>query len=62
MIYELKWRINCQYTILNYLEVKEHIDIIKDITKYIDNDVIETYRLLDEAERDILRKIKEVHF
>lgn len=59
LIYELKWRINCQYTILNYLEVKKHIDIIKDTIKYIDDDVIETYRLLDESERDLLRKIKE---
>ena len=59
LVYELKWRINCQYTILNYLEVKKHIDIIKDTINYIDYDVIESYRLLDESEREILKKIKE---
>lgn len=59
LIYELKWRINCQYTILNCLEVKKHIDIIKDTIKNIDSDVIDTYRLLDESEKEILRKIKE---
>lgn len=58
LVYELKWRINCQYTILNYLEVKKHLEMISDTIKYINDDVIDTYRLLDESERDILQKIK----
>lgn len=59
LIYELKWRINCQYVILDYLEIKEHLRLIKDTINYIDNDVIESYRLLDTCEKKILSKIKE---
>ena len=58
LLYELKWRINCQYTILNCLEVKEHIKIISDTAKYIDDNIIDTYRLLDSSEKEILKKIK----
>lgn len=59
LLYELKWRINCSYTILNYLEVKEHLEIISQKMKFIDYDTIESYRLLDQSEKDILKKIKE---
>lgn len=59
LIYELKWRINCEYIILNYLEIKRHLEIISETLKYIDYDTIDTFRLLDSSEKDILRKIKE---
>ena len=59
LIYELKWRINCPYTVLNYLEVKKHLEIISDTIKYIDYSTIESYRLLDFSEKDILKKIKD---
>lgn len=59
LLYEMKWRINCQYTILNYLEVKKHLELIKDTIRYIDYNTIETYRLLDKSEVEILKKIKE---
>ncbi len=59
LLYEIKWRINCQYIILNYLEIKEHLEIISETLKYIDDDVIDTYRLLDSSEKEILTKIKE---
>ena len=58
LLYELKWRISCPYTILNYLEVKEHLKIIQETVKNIDDKIIETYRLLDDSEKDILKKIK----
>ena len=58
LIYELKWRINCQYTILNCLEVKEHLKIISNTAKHIDDSIIDTYRLLDSSEKEILKKIK----
>jgi len=58
LLYELKWRINCQYTILNCLEVKEHLKIISNTAKYIDDNIIDTYRLLDSSEKEILKKIK----
>lgn len=60
LIYELKWRINCQYTILNCLEVGQHLEIIKNAARYIDNDKIKTYRLLNETEKDILIKLKDL--
>ncbi len=59
LLYEIKWRINCQYIILNYLEIKKHLEIISETLKYIDYDVIDTFRLLDSSEREIIRKIKE---
>ena len=59
LLYELKWRINCQYSILNYLEVKKHLEIISNTIKYIDYDMIESYRLLDSSEKEILRKVKD---
>ena len=58
LAFELKWRIRCQYIILNYFEVKKHLEIIKNTVKYVDYDVIESYRLLDQSEKDILIKIK----
>lgn len=59
LLYELKWRINCEYRILNYFEVKRHLELISKTVKYIDYDTIESYKLLDFSEKDILRKIKE---
>lgn len=59
LLYELKWRINCEYRILNYMEVKRHLEIIRETAKYINDGIIETYRLLDDSEKDILRKIKD---
>ncbi len=59
LIYELKWRINCQYINLNYIEVKKHLEIISETLKCIDYDAIDTFRLLDSSEREIIRKIKE---
>ena len=59
LLYELKWRINCQYTILNYFEVKKHLEIIRDTIKCIDYKIIETYRLLDSKEKEILKMIKD---
>lgn len=59
LIYELKWRINCQYINLNYFEVKRHLEIIRETLKYIDDYVIDTYRLLDSSEKEILMKIKK---
>lgn len=59
LIYELIGRINCEYVILNYLEIKKHLEIISETLKYIDYDVIDTFRLLDSSEREIIRKIKE---
>lgn len=58
LLYELKWRINCEYTNLNYLEVQEHLEIIKNIIKYIDYDIINSYSLLSDTEKSILLKIK----
>lgn len=60
LLYELKWRINCEYRILNYLEVKKHLEIIAKTIQYIDNDTIEEYHLLDSSEKDILKKIKNL--
>ncbi len=59
LIYELKWRINCQYINLNYIEVKKHLEIISETLKCIDYNAIDTFRLLDSSEREIIRKIKE---
>lgn len=59
LIYELIGRINCEYVILNYLEVKKHLEIISEISKYIDYESIDTFRLLKSSEREIIRKIKE---
>lgn len=58
LLYEMKWRINCQYTILNYLEVKKHLELISETVKNIDDNVIESYRLLDSSEKELLKKIK----
>lgn len=60
LLYELKWRINCEYRTLNYLEVKNHLETIAKTIQYIDNDTIEEYRLLDSSEKDILKKIKNL--
>lgn len=59
LLYELKWRINCEYRNLNYLEVKEHLRTIRETVRYIDDDIIETYRLLNVSEKEILKEIKE---
>lgn len=59
LLYEIKWRINCQYVILNYLEVKRHLEIIHEALKHVDYDTIETFRLLDSSEKEILLKIKQ---
>lgn len=59
LLYELKWRINCKYIILNAIEVNEHLKIIKDITSYIDDDIINSYILLNLQERDIIKRIKK---
>ena len=59
LLYEIKWRINCQYIILNYLEIKKHLEIISETLRYIDYDTIDTFRLLDSSEKEIIRKIKE---
>lgn len=59
LLYELKWRINCQYTILNYFEVKKHLEIIKDTIKHIEYKTIESYRVLDLTEKEILKRIKD---
>lgn len=58
LLYELKWRINCSYTTLNYFEVKKHLDIIANTIKHIDYEVIESYRLLDSKEKEIMKMIK----
>lgn len=60
LLYELKWRVNCEYRTLNYLEVKKHLEIIAKTIQYIDNDTIEEYCLLDYSEKDILKKIKNL--
>ena len=58
LLYELKWRINCEYKVLNYLEVKKHIQIVSETAKYIDYQTIEEYKLLNTLEKDILKEIK----
>lgn len=59
LLYELKWRINCGYSVLNCLEIKKHIESIIKTAKYIDYDTIENYRLLDSSEKELLKRIKE---
>lgn len=61
LLYELKWRISCEYSVLNCLEIKEHINLIIRTAKYIDYDTIENYRLLDSNERELLLKVKEAN-
>ena len=59
LLYEIKWRINCEYVILNYLEIKRHLEIISETLKCVDYDTIDTFRLLDSLEKEILMKIKK---
>ncbi|MCI8618419.1 MAG: glycosyltransferase family 2 protein [Clostridia bacterium] len=59
LLYELKWRINCNYINLNYFEVEKHLEIISETAKYIDYDIIKTYRLFDNSEKETLIKIKD---
>ena len=59
LLYELKFRINCQYTILNCIEIQEHLEIMKANIKFIDDEVIQNYRLLNSNEKDILMKLKK---
>ncbi len=60
LLYELKWRIKCEYRILNCLEIRTHIEKIIETVKYIDDDIIDTYKLLDSSEKDILKKLKKL--
>ncbi len=59
LLYELKWRINCEYMVLNCLEVKKHIEEMIKIAKHVDDDTIEKYRLLDSSEREIIKELKK---
>lgn len=58
LLYELKWRIKCEYIVLNCIEIKKHIEEMIKVAKCIEDDTIEKYRLLDSEEINIIKELK----
>ncbi len=60
LLYEIRWRINCDYIGFNFLEVKEHLKLVEDTVKYIDYKNIEKYCFLTDDEKSIIKQIKDI--
>ena len=60
LIYEIRWRINCDYIGFNFLEVKQHLELVEDSVKYIDYKNIEKFCFLTDNEKNIIKQIKDM--